>query len=598
MRQVHRLEQGSEAWKAHRNTPGMINGSEIAAIMGLSSYVTRAEILRRKATGIEPEHDAATLARFAKGHKYEALARPLAESLIDDDLSALVITDTIDGLLFSVSLDGITQGNDITHEHKSLNQALAAALDAGYLPDEYHPQCESGLMVSGATRCLFMASKWDDDDNLIEEKHIWYESNPELRPRMIAACKQFEIDRINYQHVEQTVAAVAAPIESLPALAVSVTGQISLVHNLDRFGKRLTEFVGSLNTKPETDQDFVDLDAAVKVLKEAEAQLDAAESNALAQTTTIADMQNLVAMYRKVARDNRLMFEKIVKAEKVERKAAIINSARTEMYAHIDKLNDRIGGKWVTYPGHGVFAEAVAGLKSLDSMRDKVAGALANEKIKSNEIADRIEANRKSLLIGTENDTSHLFPDFAQVCTKAREDFAALHAMRIQQEAVRKEDERKAAEAREAAAVAAAVEAERKAGEARAAEAARIAAEAEAAKAKQNAQEGSVAATRSEEVAQEAPVLSQEPTGEAVMPGGSGATGAKGIASTDLTAQPVSTINHFSDAGKVIDAAMITEFLALQSCSPAAKKEMRAVLEKWESFRVKMEAARRMQAAA
>ena len=98
-------------------------------------------------------------------------------------------------------------------------------------------------------------------------------------------------------------------------------------------------------------------------------------------------------------------------------------------------------------------------------MRDKVAGALANAKIEANEIADTIEANRKSLLIGTENDTSHLFPDFAAVCTKAREDFAALHAMRIQQEEVRKEDARKAEEAR----IAAAVEAERKAGEARAA---------------------------------------------------------------------------------------------------------------------------------
>jgi hypothetical protein len=50
--------------------------------------------------------------------------------------------------------------------------------------------------------------------------------------------------------------------------------------------------------------------------------------------------------------------------------------------------------------------------------------------------------------------------------------------------------------------------------------------------------------------------------------------------------------------GAVIpDAAMITEFLALQACSPAAKKEMRATLERWETYRCKMVAARGMAAA-
>jgi predicted phage-related endonuclease len=585
MRQVLRLEQGSEAWKAHRNTPGMINGSEIAAIMGLSSYVTRAEILRRKATGIEPEHDAATLARFAKGHKYEALARPLAEALIDDDLSALVITDTIDGLMFSVSLDGITQGNDITHEHKYLNQALAAALDAGYLPDEYHPQCESGLMVSGATRCLFMASKWDDDDNLIEEKHIWYESNPELRARMIAACKQFEIDRINYVHVEQTVAAVAAPIEALPALAVSVTGQISLVHNLDRFGKRLTEFVGGLNTKPQTDQDFVDLDAAVKVLKEAEAQLDAAESNALAQTTTIADMQNLVAMYRKVARDNRLMFEKIVKQEKENRRAEIVNSALMAFGDHLKALTLRIGGNWipdsVALKFRASSAEAVKGLKSLDSMRDKVSTALANAKIEANEVADRIEFNSKQITVDGAN-YNYLVHDFAQICTKPTEDFAAIMAQRIAAHKAAEAEKAEAAKDAEEARIAAAVEAERKAGEARAAAAIEAERMAEAKRVADGARNALKEAIKGDVLEANAQPIQQSDMGQ----------------SLDGTAVKSVRADHSADAGNMVDAAMITEFIALQACSPAAKKEMRAAIEKWELYRLKMLAARGLAEAA
>jgi predicted phage-related endonuclease len=109
----------------------MFNGSEIAAIMGLSSYVTRAEMLRRKATGIEPEYDAATLDRFAEGHRCEALARPMAEEILEDDLSAMVMSDIFDGVLISVSLDGINQAYNTTWEHKSLNIKLADALDAG-----------------------------------------------------------------------------------------------------------------------------------------------------------------------------------------------------------------------------------------------------------------------------------------------------------------------------------------------------------------------------------------------------------------------------------------------------------------------------------
>jgi hypothetical protein len=67
-------------------------------------------------------------------------------------------------------------------------------------------------------------------------------------------------------------------------------------------------------------------------------------------------------------------------------------------------------------------------------MRDKVSVALANAKIEANAIADRIEANRKTV------EDMSLFPDFAQCCTKAPDDFAALLSMRTN---ARKEAEEK-----------------------------------------------------------------------------------------------------------------------------------------------------------
>jgi hypothetical protein len=76
------------------------------------------------------------------------------------------------------------------------------------------------------------------------------------------------------------------------------------------------------------------------------------------------------------------------------------------------------------------FADAIKGLKSLDSMRDKVSTtALAHAKIEANAVADRIDANRKTV------EDMSLMPDFAAVCTKATDDFAALYAMRKQQRA-------------------------------------------------------------------------------------------------------------------------------------------------------------------
>lgn len=562
MKTIHELEQGGAAWHAFRAEH--FGASESAAMLGISKYQTRPELLRRKATGIEPEVSPQLQAVFDRGHATEIGGRALAERIIGQELFPVTMSE---GKL-SASCDGLTMLEDIAFEHKQFNAALADSVRSGKLPEEHQPQCQQVMIVTGADQLLFMVSDGTEDNHA----WMWVYPDKEWRKTLLQGWAQFAIDLEAYVHVEPTVAPVAAPIESLPALAVAVTGSISLVHNLDRFGKRLTEFVGGLNSKPETDQDFADLDAAVKVLKEAEAQLDAAEQNALAQTTTIADMQNLVAMYRKVARDNRLMYEKIVKQEKVNRKAAIINKARQALDEHIAKLNERIGGRWMPAFADARFAEAVAGLKSIDPMRDKVATALANAKIEANEIADRIEANRKSLTKDGQ-DWAFLFPDFAAVCTKAVDDFAGLYAIRISQH-----------RAAEDARIAAAVEAERKAGEARAAaEAERIRKEEADKLAKQAAQP------------EPSPVVNQQLTTEAPS---TVHQSDMGQSLNGLAGKTVRAADHLAGASKEIDAAMITEFIALQSCSPAAKKEMRAAIEKWEMYRCKVTAARGMTVAA
>jgi hypothetical protein len=160
----------------------------------------------------------------------------------------------------------------------------------------------------------------------------------------------------------------------------------------------------------------------------------------------------------------RWTLDKLVKAEKENRRAEIVRNASLEMNRHVAKLNERIGGNWMPVCSMQIFNDAIKGLKLLDSMTDKVECALVNEKIAANELADRIELNKKAITVDGVN-YNYLVHDFAQICTKPTEDFAAIMARRIatwkEAEAVKEEALKKAEEARTAAAVAAAVEAER-----------------------------------------------------------------------------------------------------------------------------------------
>lgn len=118
--------QGSEAWLQHRAKS--LNASDLAAAMGVSKYMTRAELIERIATGIVPEIDAATQRRFNKGHEVEAAARPLAEEIIGESLYPVVLAADVDGLHLSASLDGQDLLGEVTWEHKQANAELILSL--------------------------------------------------------------------------------------------------------------------------------------------------------------------------------------------------------------------------------------------------------------------------------------------------------------------------------------------------------------------------------------------------------------------------------------------------------------------------------------
>ena len=432
--------QGSEAWKRHRARA--LNASELAVAMGISKYKTRAQLIAEKASGIEPDIDAETRRRFDKGHEYEASARPLVEEETGEALYPCVLAAEVEGLLLSASLDGMDLMQEMTWEHKTASAALIASLEAGVIPDEYHPQMEQGLMLSGASRCKFSASKGDRETI----RSVWYESNPELRAKIIPTWRQFVADVAAYQPAEVVPAVVAEPVEALPAVLVKVSGEISITANFAAFETRLRDFLDNrLIREPKTDQDFADLDLQIKAMKGAEAALESAEAQMLAQIASVDTAKRTKDMLHKLVRDNRLMAEKLLASEKERRKAEIVAGGQSALREHVRALVNRVRTEFSIAAD---FAGVIKGKKSLSSMEDAISTELARAKIEANRIADLIDANRRAV---ADAEADHLFPDFGAVCTKPADDFANLITSRRAAAQARLEHERERIRAEEAA---------------------------------------------------------------------------------------------------------------------------------------------------
>ena len=448
MKTIHNLIQGSAAWHQHRATAR--NASDASAMMACSPYKSRTALLKERATGITPEVDAATQARFDRGHAIEEAARPLAEAFIGDDLSPVIGT-TDDGYL-SASFDGLTFCGTIAWECKSWNERKAQVVRDGHVPQADYWQCVQQLAVSNAQKLIYTVT--DGTPERTVHATLLQSDVVDDRAALLAGWEQFDKDLAAFDPgAESPAPAVAAPVESLPAVVVQVNGALTVGGNLDAFGDALRQFIARIPAKPATDQEFADAEAATKALKKAEEALAAAEDGALAQISDVELMRRTVADLKNLARTTRLATEKLVAAEKEARRTDLVMGAQQDLDAHVAAWNQRLGANWLPRVAGG-FAETIKGLKSLDSMRDKVAVALTNAKHDANQLAARLEANRKHL-VQEDGDWIALFADFSTVGAKAEEDFQALAALRIgnhkQAEAVRLDKERERIRAEEAA---------------------------------------------------------------------------------------------------------------------------------------------------
>ena len=444
---THDIQQGTPEWHAFRAKH--FPASDAAAMLGESPFTTRSELLREKATGVAREIDAETQRRFDRGHRLEALARPLAEEIIGSELYPVV--GSVGRL--SASFDGLTMDESICFEHKELNNEIRACETVEQLPLYIRIQMEQQLMVSDAGQCLFMATQRDDEWNLIEDPVVfWYTSDPDLRKRIKAGWEQFEKDLAAYQYAAPEPEAIGRAPESLPALRIEVSGRVT-ASNLPEFRARAMEVFNGINTDLQTDDDFATAEKTTKWCKDVEDRLDAAKQHALSQTASIDELFITIDAIKEEARQKRLTLEKLVKQRKESIRFEKIEAARKKFHAHVAELQEEIQGVrlLVQTPDFGA---AIKGLKTLSSVQNAIDTALAAANIEANARAKNVR-DKMNWYKQNAADYDYLFRDMQQIIDKPMEDFVLTVTSRIEQkrkeEAARIEAERERIRREEAA---------------------------------------------------------------------------------------------------------------------------------------------------
>ena len=293
--QQHNLVQGTPEWHAYRSKH--FNASDAPAMLGLSKYKTRTQLLNEISSGYAPDVDSATQKLFDNGHLFESLARPLAETIIGEELSPVTGSD---GKL-SASFDGLTFMGDIAFEHKSLNNDIRACKSPDDLDEMYLVQMEQQLLVSGAEKCLFMATSWDKNQQLTGDAvHFWYVPNTERRQRIIDGWAQFEKDLETFTAIFIAEAPKAEVIIDLPALFVHAKGEVT-TSNMKEYGEALAIRLDEVRKIALiTDQDFSNAKQAAKLFREQIKKNALAKEAMLSQTVSVGEASRIIDAWNKV----------------------------------------------------------------------------------------------------------------------------------------------------------------------------------------------------------------------------------------------------------------------------------------------------------
>lgn len=419
------LQQGSAEWHQFRATK--LTASDAPAMLGLSKYKTRQQLLHEKATGLTEDVTPQMQALFDKGHAAEAAARPIVEVQIGQDLYPVTgVCDLPDLDFLAASFDGLTMCESVCWEHKLFNAKLAQYIAENQdLPETHWPQVEHQLIVSGASSCVFTVS----DGTEKNKADLEYKSQPERRKAVIDGWLQFAKDLSVYVPEEKQEAVKAEVIRDLPALTFDFDRtSLTIQSNLNVYKQAATDLVEKSKQPLESDQDFANAESMVKFFKAAEDKLATVSDQVVGQ---VSDIDRFVKDLKEISesiRAARLNTEKQVKTRKETIKLDIVQAAKREYAAYIVEVVAKIGFD-INHQSVD-FAGAIKGKKTVQSLKDACSDELARAKIEvDNQAAiirrnaDCIQQHGKCL--------NFLFNDFTQIYLKDPADFILLVQSRV-----------------------------------------------------------------------------------------------------------------------------------------------------------------------
>lgn len=452
----HQVIQGAPDWHALRAKHH--TASEAPAMMGVSKHLTRGELVRMKATGAERELYQRII---DDGHAAEESARPIAEQIIGAELYPATVTRVVDDVPLLASCDGLTLIGDTAWEHKLWNAETVESVRAGVVPECHRPQLDQQMIVTGATRTLFMCSDGTEENCA----WCWYELPADAPGPLIAGWKQLDRDLANYVHEEAPPTLTPAVPDELPTLLLEITGAVQET-NLATWQQVVSTRIAAINTDLQTDQDFADAEQMVKFLKTGEDDIKEAKAHAIAQTASIDELFKAVDALSAEMRAKRLELDKLVKARKETIRHDIMSAALGDVMAHATEIAEGMDSRVIAPDVHqATFRQhcitAMKSKRTIVSLRDAAAQVATDWKLELSAEAQQVAANLKAFdATDAPFDIDHLFPDLSTLTRKEPADFTAavkariadaLEAQRKQEEQQRQREAERAAQQQEQA---------------------------------------------------------------------------------------------------------------------------------------------------
>lgn len=441
---VHDIQQGTDEWLEFRACH--FGASDAPAMMGESSHCSRSELIEWIKFGKSKESTYFAKKLQRRGHELERQARDgFVEVVVGCDMRPAVMSL---GKL-SASLDGRSPDGKIIMEHKSLNDGIRAAGCVEMLPLRYLIQMEQQLHVSGAEKCLFVAS--GEGEAVV---HYWYESDPVLLARILAGWDVLMEDAKNYQRPAEEAEAVIEVVADFPVISAKVNGAISIIDNFGDVETAVSDFLEhKLIKTPVDDNDFANLDNQIKAIRRAEDMLKQAGDDVISQAEAVAEFMRRKTSLENALRSARLSAEKIVKDRKVSIKQEEIDRGAAEIRAYMNsRAGDMPAGTEIYALGSGILdvSEYTKGMKTIKGIKERISVGVAERKVTISQFIDDVSA-KVEWLDEEYPEMRVVVPDLARLVTMSEGDFRSEIDSRVKRyrEAEKARAEAAAAKARE-----------------------------------------------------------------------------------------------------------------------------------------------------